>query len=485
MGNILIPELKESPFLSIKTDNKIYYPNSKIKGIISLTLNVPLEINGIEISLEYLEGWKHLKPKITYLNRDYHIKKKIISVTQLNLQKLLNEKTNKIKFKPGIHNFNFEIPFYKYFNPSFEYRGEQGRIFIRYILKAKLILQNNNNNKSSDIESEIILQVQSKQKVEDKEEKFENKQNIYKWGMIKRGICQIKNYLPKINYKFNDNIPLTIVIDNRICGLSVENLKITFKRNITYINENKTEFSEIKKISSGIYLARVKKGEIKIFKYFYNINNLNNKFILFSGISEPYKEPNIDWQIFTPTIYSDSFKCEYSIKITLYFESFVNYDYRPRVIIPITITHDCSNKYDFVEEISEEVKFNDINLKESYFEDFVVEDYGEKKSNINNKNDINLENIITDDGCGQLFKYYENLKKKKYEEERKKREEEIKKGEEEKNNFFLNHNSINKYLENNDNFTLFLDNDENNNNYIIIPPKSDINNNENFCLFDN
>jgi hypothetical protein len=76
MGNILIPELKESPFLSIKTDNKIYYPNSKIKGIISLTLNVPLEINGIEISLEYLEGWKHLKPKITYLNRDYHIKKK-------------------------------------------------------------------------------------------------------------------------------------------------------------------------------------------------------------------------------------------------------------------------------------------------------------------------------------------------------------------------------------------------------------------------
>ena len=70
-----------------------------------------------------------------------------------------------------------------------------------------------------------------------------------------------------------------------------------------------------------------------------------------------------------------------------------------------------------------------MNLKESYFQDFVIEDYGKiinnKEEKINDKNE--LENIITDDGSGQLFKYYENLKKKKYEEERKKREEEIKK----------------------------------------------------------
>ena len=56
-----------------------------------------------------------------------------------------------------------------------------------------------------------------------------------------------------------------------------------------------------------------------------------------------------------------------------------------------------------------------MNLKESYFQDFVIEDYAKiinnKEEKINDKNE--LENIITDDGSGQLFKYYENLKKKK------------------------------------------------------------------------
>jgi len=54
-------------------------------------------------------------------------------------------------------------------------------------------------------------------------------------------------------------------------------------------------------------------------------------------------------------------------------------------------------------------------LKEFYFQDFVIEDYDKiinnKEGKINNKNE--LENIITDDGSGYLFKYYEKLKKEK------------------------------------------------------------------------
>ena len=37
-------------------------------------------------------------------------------------------------------------------------------------------------------------------------------QQIYKWGMINKGICQLKAYLPKINHKFNDNITISIII---------------------------------------------------------------------------------------------------------------------------------------------------------------------------------------------------------------------------------------------------------------------------------
>ena len=100
-------------------------------------------------------------------------------------------------------------------------------------------------------------------------------------------------------------------------------------------------------------------------------------------------------------------------------------------------------------------------MKEFYFQDFVIEDYDKiinnKEGKINNKNE--LENIITDDGSGQLFKYYENLKKKKYEEERKKREEEIKKKEEDiEREIKLRSQFVpfNNFNNNNNNFNLFF-----------------------------
>ena len=75
-----------------------------------------------------------------------------------------------------------------------------------------MLNNNNNNNKFNIIECENIFQVITNQKIKDKEEKYKNMQQIYKWGMINKGICQLKAYLPKINYKFNDNITISIII---------------------------------------------------------------------------------------------------------------------------------------------------------------------------------------------------------------------------------------------------------------------------------
>ena len=490
MGTTLVSELKKSNIISIKTKENSYPPNSNINIIITLSINFPLTLNDIEITLYYIEGWKNLKPKQS--TSDHAFNKKIISTINLNLLKLY--KLN--SFIPGTYIFNYILPFNNISSPSFEFRGDSGRIFARYILSAKIVLpnlnnnnnKNNNNNNNNIVECENIFQVISNQIINDKEEKYTNKQQIYKWGMINRGICQLRVYLPKINYKFNDNLPISIIIDNSISGLTVGRIKLTFKRKLTYIDQNGLKFSEENNISSETYYAKVKIGEKKMFKYYYNIRDPNSNNNQMKGISEPYNNNNIDWRIFLPSTQTSLFSCDYSVKVTVYFESFVNHNCRPRIIIPIILTHNCSDNYDFVEEENEEVKFNNMNLKESYFGDFVIEDYG---NNINNKEDKKnekneLENIVTDDGSGQLFIYYEKLKKKKYEEERKKREEEIKKREEEKereiklrsqfvpfNNFINNNN-------NNNNFNLFI-NEEDDNNNIYIPPK--INKDENFSLF--
>jgi hypothetical protein len=243
MGNILVPELKKSNILSITTEQKSYAPNSKINILISLNVNSPMTLNNIEINLYYIEGWKHSKPKES--TKDHAINKKNLYTINLNLLKIY--KLN--SFNPGKHSFSYILSLNKISSPSFEFRGELGRIFARYILSAKILLPNlnkynNNNNKLNIIECENIFQVITNQKIKDKEEKYKNTQQIYKWGMINKGICQLKAYLPKINYKFNDNIPISIIIDNSISGLSVNRIKLTFKRKLTYIDTNGSKFSE-------------------------------------------------------------------------------------------------------------------------------------------------------------------------------------------------------------------------------------------------
>jgi len=242
MGMNLVPELKKSKIISIETEKNSYPPNSKINIIITLNIKYPVTLNNIELSLYYIEGWKHSKPKSTI---DHAFYNKTLRTINLDLLKIY--KTN--SFSPGKHTFNYTLPLKKLSFPSFEFRGELGRIFARYILSAKILLPNlnkynNNNNKLNIIECENIFQVITNQKIKDKEEKYKNTQQIYKWGMINKGICQLKAYLPKINYKFNDNIPISIIIDNSISGLSVNRIKLTFKRKLTYIDTNGSKFSE-------------------------------------------------------------------------------------------------------------------------------------------------------------------------------------------------------------------------------------------------
>jgi len=545
MGQTLVPELKQSKILTINIEKFSYEPNSNIKGNIILNLITNLNICDIEIECYCIEGWyynganKLLKEKIPDAN-DYQIKNTSIGKIKLNLPRLLNINSPILILGRGQHSFNFSFPL-NVKNPSFELRGNYGRVFLRYILSAKVILPNNNNNmlnnkkKNENIESEVIFQVISLQKVDDKDTSYDTENNIYKWGLMNKGISKMKITIPKTNYSFQSNIPLVIDIDNKQCSLSAGRVKVSTKRKMTYYYDKKASIIEEIPVTTSTYGFYLEKKKRNIFRYFYNLKDIYLKYNTVSGISEPYNNKDIDWNNFLPTIKTNLFSCEYYIKITLYFNSFVQHNSRPRLTFPIILTHKCSNNFDFPEVDFRDLDnnllaqsqifpiYNNHNNKNNYNnnknnnKNNNNNNNNNKNNNNNNNNKINnnnnnnnnlnlkdeddIGNMVTDDGSGQLFIYYDKLKKKKWAQESQKRaeimkkEEEIKRKKEEdeiKKKFDepfpyvivskeLKEQILNYLKLNNDEYNLFDENEEDKNMYI---PQSNNNDND-FFIFKN
>jgi hypothetical protein len=128
---------------------------------------------------------------------------------------------------------------------------------------------------------------------------------------------------------------------------------------------------------------------------------IDNDIIDFKYIKEENPYPNINnINILLPTVNSKIIKCDYRIQVSLYFDNFVTSGYRPRVKLPIIITH-------FIEEEGNN------NIKQNYYVNNNYYNYNRNlidsndninsssmvydqkfiNNNINNDNNINIESI--------------------------------------------------------------------------------------------
>ena len=57
-----------------------------------------------------------------------------------------------------------------------------------------------------------------------------------------------------------------------------------------------------------------------------------------------------------PSVDSLTIKCEYSIKVSVYFNSYVTYSYRPRVILPLSVTHQLLDDYKLEKKENEDLE---------------------------------------------------------------------------------------------------------------------------------
>jgi hypothetical protein len=219
----------------------------------------------------------------------------------------------------------------------------------------------------------------SKSPKENNNYEIESSFSIKKWGIFGKGTTHIKASIPLTCYKFADNIPINIEIDNSNGKMKVTLVKINLVRNmILRSNQNdfKTKYSFIDKVMKKIFKVEVRSGTKDIFKFQFPLSQMpHNEFSFFDNVNlynwtRSYSE-------FIPSIESTILNCQYMIKVTVYFDSFLKKGDRPRIFLPIYIV----NKLDIIainnninnNMISNGMECNDDEIKDLKQNDFVFD----------------------------------------------------------------------------------------------------------------
>ena len=337
--------------LDVHFDKSFLFVGDSIKGNIEICSKSTLVIEELTIEIFLSEEWKFREGNI--IKSDYY--KSSIEFCILDLKKLKNGKIiegGNILLPPGITFLPFDIPFSEENFPCFEYPSPDKRGFIRYNFEVNLVSPNYNDK--AFVSAFLILL--SKPIIDSKRLLYMSiTQNIKKWKFFGVGDTKLNVNFPSTNFRYDSMCKLDIEIDNTNGKMITKELKFTFKRTINYKNKNgEIKHKLVTKIKRKKIAAVVQPGNKS--KYEYNIylkEKETSKHYNYDLQVTPY---NIDLEninFFMPTIKGKLITCDYVIKISLYFESFVDKKHRPRIRFPINLVHrtDESQSENDIEEI--------------------------------------------------------------------------------------------------------------------------------------
>ncbi len=291
-----------------------FYPKEKMLGIIKILKKELLEIDEIKLSLIKIE---------------YCLKKKEI----VNIKEKIKEEIIKINDSSKI-SFSFEIP--DNIEPSFEYPSYNVKAYIRYFFEASITF-----NKQVYISSYLIL-IKCKAIIKETKLKFENNINVSSY-FINRGNCSIIAEINDNYFTLDDYMILNIEMRNEKCILNIIEIKFDLIREFcVYIDEKSELIYDCEIIFKENKNVNIKKNETGTEKFTFKIEDKILNFD-FANWENPYKNRNIIYLI--PTVDSKHIKTYYQLKITVYFDSYVTYNYRPRIFIPINIGHQSKIEY--------------------------------------------------------------------------------------------------------------------------------------------
>ena len=215
------------------------------------------------------------------------------------------------------------------------------------------------------------------------------KQTIKKWKLFGEGDTILSVSFPENNFKYDSICKLKIEIDNTNGKIITKEFKVTLIREIIYKNKNgDIKFKDSKKLVRESIKSEVKPGQKKNFEYQFSFQEKNvTKIYNYNSVFNPYKIDIDKINFFMPTIKGTLINCDYKIKISLYFESFVDKNHRPRIVFPVYLVHQLPIDYQL--EIQKQIDFEKA-LKESKIKDKTVKIIDNYKKDYNNNNDFEV-----------------------------------------------------------------------------------------------
>jgi hypothetical protein len=322
--------------LVIDIGNKPYYPGETIIGNVWVECLKEIEVYGLELKVQMQEGWFFSAGKNSYEEKNIQN----LMEMSVNINDSLKFEKEKYYLKPGKYNFPFTLTVPDFINPSFEYIGYASNIHLRYVIYSCLLATKGEKYSLSNINYIIV---NAPPKSLDSGLNFSSCVNVHSWLFFEKGTTMLKVAYPNNNYSFGKPIELKIVVDNSRGKLNVNQIKICLYQKISLKNIYRDYTTYENKLIEKIIPLEIPAGKTEVTTQHIPIEykSLILRYYT-SDTSSPYMhlfKDHLDIFKFQPSIESSLFRCEYHIKVSLAFDSIVSYSYRPRVILPLSITH--------------------------------------------------------------------------------------------------------------------------------------------------
>ena len=335
------PVAQSNQTLKIILSKPSFFIDEFIEGQVELTSSVQIIINDINIVLNSIESWETFSKELN-CNVSEKNNEAIVSVN-LDVKRKLNIDSNLIALKAGKFNFGFKFQIPKPVAPSFEFPSAiEGKAYIRYYLVASIVSPYVSGNFNTYIILKQRQKIEMNKQVSFSVETFTHKVGIFDGGKVKMTVSSING---TDNFRFGDSAHFNINVDNSLGKLNSTECKIVMNRVISF----KNKLSEKKKTVTDELISKIVKMETlpkenKNFGVNLSLKDVTNNNFAIKEAKLPYTNIE-DINFFLPTVKTILLECSYNIKFTLYFNSFVKYKDRPRIIMDMIMCHQSFEEY--------------------------------------------------------------------------------------------------------------------------------------------
>ena len=376
-----IQNLNRSDILTIRFKKEAYYEGQTVEGEIILEPKQNLVMNDILIKFKQSEYFVYVvdeKNTVSDLNSQTFFEKRI------NAGEYLNMNSQMLSLTPNTYKFPFQFTLPRDIPPSFEYPFRNRRASLRYLFSAELL------SPYVKSVSESYMWIKARPINIPSQIKHENYVKVKNVGIVSRGQSGIALFTMANNYRVNDMLPFTVDIYNEDCGVQVKEVKISIKRIVTFMKDGK-EYQKRTAIIRKKYPCLCDRNSKNSFHYDdIQIRDHDLKDVDYNRTLNPYPFLD-DLNMLMPNVKTNLIKCEYSLKATSYFDLSVLGKDRPRVEMPIYITHQLQKEYEYERDTNQN-NGQGVNSYENRFNNFGNNNFSGNNFGNNNFGNNNFGN---------------------------------------------------------------------------------------------